>query len=252
MPCMAVPMRAEFMNVNMASSPLFGSAIIWPTASSKFNTAVAEARIPILCSIEPQVTGLRSPSEPSGLTRYLGTMNSDMPRVPAGARGISLFIVPKYLVKPDGSLGERNPVTCGSIEHKMGIRASATAVLNFDEAVGHMIAEPNKGLEAMFTFMNSARIGTAIQGIAHAEASFQGALPYARERRSMRALSGKKDPDYAADALIWHPDVRRMLLTQKAIAEGGRAMIYSAAQLADKLFNAVAEGNQARREEFDD
>ena len=175
-----------------------------------------------------------------------------LPGAPAGTRGLSLFIVPKYLVKPDATRGERNPVTCGSIEHKMGIRANATAVLNFDEAVGTMIAEPNKGLEAMFTFMNSARIGTAIQGIAHAEASFQGALPYARERRSMRALSGKKDPDYAADALIWHADVRRMLLTQKAIAEGGRAMIYSAAQLADKLFNAATEGNQAKYKEFDD
>jgi alkylation response protein AidB-like acyl-CoA dehydrogenase len=174
-----------------------------------------------------------------------------LPGAPEGRRGISLFIVPKYLVRPDGSLGERNRVTCGSIEHKMGIRASATAALNFDEASGYMIAEPNKGLKAMFTFMNSARIGTAIQGIAHAEASFQGALPYAKERRSMRALSGTKDPEHPADALIWHPDVRRMLLTQKAIAEGGRAMIYSAAQLADKLFNAVTEGNQARREEFD-
>jgi alkylation response protein AidB-like acyl-CoA dehydrogenase len=174
-----------------------------------------------------------------------------LPGAPAGTRGISLFIVPKFLVKPDGSLGERNPVMCGSIEHKMGIHASPTALLNFDEAVGTMIAEPNKGLDAMFMFMNTARIGTAIQGIAHAEASFQGALPYARERRSMRALSGKKDPDYAADALIWHPDVRRMLLTQKAIAEGGRAMIYSVAQLADNLFNAVTEGNQAKYKEFD-
>ena len=174
-----------------------------------------------------------------------------LPGAPEGTRGISLFIVPKVLVRTDGSLGERNPVDCGSIEHKMGIRASATAVLNFDDAVGYLIAEPNKGLEAMFTFMNTARIGTAIQGIAHAEASFQGALPYARERRSMRALSGKKDPDHAADALIWHPDVRRMLLTQKAIAEGGRAMIYSAAQLADNLFNAVTGGNQVEYQELD-
>jgi len=174
-----------------------------------------------------------------------------LPGAPEGTRGISLFIVPKILVNPDGTLGERNAVACGSIEHKMGIRANATAALNFDRASGYMIAEPNKGLEAMFTFMNSARIGTAIQGVAHAEASFQGALPYAKERRSMRALSGKKDPDFPADALIWHPDVRRMLLTQKAIAEGGRAMIYSAAQLGDKLFNAVAEGNQAAGEAFD-
>ncbi len=103
----------------------------------------------------------------------------------------------------------------------------------------------------MFTFMNTARIGTAIQGIAHAEASFQCALPYALERRSMRALSGKKEPEQVADALIWHPDVRRMLLTQRAIAEGGRAMIYSASQLADKLFNASTAGDTARYEEID-
>ncbi|TRZ57274.1 MAG: acyl-CoA dehydrogenase [Rhodocyclaceae bacterium] len=174
-----------------------------------------------------------------------------LPDAPPGTRGISLFIVPKFLVIPDGSLGTRNAVNCGAIEHKMGIRASATAVLNFDGATGYMIAEPNKGLEAMFTFMNTARIGTAIQGVAHAELSFQGALPYARERRSMRALSGKKEPDQVADALIWHPDVRRMLLAQKAIAEGGRAMIYGAAQLADKLFNAILQGDTTTQADLD-
>ena len=174
-----------------------------------------------------------------------------LPGAPAGTRGISLFIVPKFLVNGDGSAGPRNAVRCGSIEHKMGIHASATALLNFDGAVGSLISGPNKGLEAMFTFMNTARLGTAIQGIAHAEASFQGALSYARERRSMRALSGKKEPDSAADALIWHADVRRMLLTQKAIAEGGRAMIYAAAQTADLLFNAVLENDPATREQYD-
>ena len=134
----------------------------------------------------------------------------------------------------------------------MGIAANATAVLNFDGAIGTLIGAPNKGLEAMFTFMNTARIGTAIQGVAHAELSFQGALPYAQERRSMRALSGKKEPEQVADALIWHPDVRRMLLTQKAIAEGGRAMIYGASKIADKMFNAVTEGNQAAYKKYDD
>jgi len=133
----------------------------------------------------------------------------------------------------------------------MGIRASATAVLNFDAAIGQMIFEPNKGLEAMFTFMNTARIGIAVQGIAHAEASFQGALSYARDRRSMRSLSGKKEPDSIADALIWHPDVRRMLLTQKAIAEGGRAMIYAAAQTADRMFNATLEDDRAAQTQYD-
>ena len=174
-----------------------------------------------------------------------------LPDAPKGTRGISLFIVPKFMVNADGSVGERNPVVCGSIEHKMGIRASATAVLNFDEAIGYMIAEPNKGLEAMFTFMNTARIGTAVQGIAHAELSYQGALPYAKERRSMRALSGKKDADQVADALIWHADVRRMLLTQKAVAEGGRSMIYHAAKLADNMVNGILEGNQAKYEDYD-
>ena len=175
-----------------------------------------------------------------------------LPGAPAGTRGISLFVVPKLVVAADGAVGARNGVNTGSLEHKMGISANATAVLNFDGAIGTLIGEPNKGLEAMFTFMNTARIGTAIQGVAHAELSFQGALPYAQERRSMRALSGKKEPEQVADALIWHPDVRRMLLTQKAIAEGGRAMIYGASKIADKMFNAVAEGDQAKYKKYDD
>jgi alkylation response protein AidB-like acyl-CoA dehydrogenase len=175
-----------------------------------------------------------------------------LPGAPAGTRGISLFVVPKLAVGADGKVGDRNGVNTGSLEHKMGISANATAVLNFDGAIGTLIGEPNKGLEAMFTFMNTARIGTAIQGVAHAELSFQGALPYAQERRSMRSLSGKKDPDQVADALIWHPDVRRMLLTQKAIAEGGRAMVYGAAKIADKMFNSVVEGDQAKYKKYDD
>jgi alkylation response protein AidB-like acyl-CoA dehydrogenase len=141
-----------------------------------------------------------------------------LPDAPKGTKGITLFIVPKFTPNADGSVGARNPVACGSIEHKMGIRASATTVLNFDGATGYMIGEANKGLNAMFTFMNTARIGTAVQGVCHAELSFQGALPYAKERISMRALSGKKNPDLVADAIINHADVRRLLLTQKAIA----------------------------------
>jgi len=175
-----------------------------------------------------------------------------LPGAPAGSRGISLFVVPKICLNAEGGLGEKNGVTCGALEHKMGIHANATALLNFDAARGFMISQPNKGLEAMFTFMNTARIGTALQGVAHAELSFQGALPYARERRSMRSLSGKKDPDHVADALIWHPDVRRMLLTQKAIAEGGRAMIYGAAQIADRMFDMALTGNQEGYARCDD
>ena len=175
-----------------------------------------------------------------------------LPDAPAGTKGISLFIVPKFIPTANGGVGERNPLTCGSIEHKMGIRGSATAVLNFDEAEGYLIGELNKGLHAMFTFMNTARIGTAVQGLAHTELSFQGALPYAKDRMSMRALSGKKDPERVADAIIHHADVRRMLLTQKAFAEGGRSMIYHAAQLADKMADALAQGDQAKFDEYDD
>ncbi|MCH9826902.1 MAG: acyl-CoA dehydrogenase C-terminal domain-containing protein [Gammaproteobacteria bacterium] len=175
-----------------------------------------------------------------------------LPDAPPGTRGISLFVVPKIQFDDAGALGEPNHVVCSAIEHKMGIKASATAVINFEDSVGHLIGEPNKGLEAMFTFMNTARIGTAIQGVAHAELSFQGALRYAKERRSMRALSGKKEPEAVADAIIHHADVRRMLLTQKAIAEGGRAMIYFAAQYADHMVNGILEEDQKKFELWDD
>ena len=175
-----------------------------------------------------------------------------LPDAPKGTRGISLFIVPKFMVNADRSLGERNLVKAGALEHKMGIRASATCVMNFDGATGFMISEQNKGLEAMFTFMNTARIGTALQGVAHAELAYQGSVPYAKDRRSMRAVTGKKDPDHPNDALIWHADVRRMLLTQRAVAEGGRAMIYHAAKLADHMVASVAEGDKAKYADYDD
>jgi alkylation response protein AidB-like acyl-CoA dehydrogenase len=156
-----------------------------------------------------------------------------LPDSPKGTKGLSLFIIPKFLVAEDGSAGERNGVRCGSIEHKMGIHGNGTAVLNFDDAKGFLIGEPNQGLAAMFTYMNVARIGTASQGAAAAERSYQGAAKYARERLAMRSISGIKNPDGPADAIIEHPDVRRMLLTQRAIAEGGRAMVTYASQFAD-------------------
>jgi alkylation response protein AidB-like acyl-CoA dehydrogenase len=156
-----------------------------------------------------------------------------LPDAPAGTKGISLFIVPKFLVNEDGSLGERNGVHCGAIEKKMGIKASATCVMNFDGARGYLIGPENKGLACMFTFMNTARLGTAVQGLAHGELSYQGALEYARERLAMRSISGPKNPDGPADPIIVHPDVRRMLLTQKAFAEGSRAFIYFLGQLSD-------------------
>jgi alkylation response protein AidB-like acyl-CoA dehydrogenase len=175
-----------------------------------------------------------------------------LPDAPQGTRGISLFIVPKVLVNADGSLGERNGIRAESLEHKMGIKASATCVMALEGATGYMIAEPNKGLEAMFTFMNTARVGTAVQGVAHAELSYQNALAYAKERRSMRALSGKKEPEQVADAIIHHADVRRMLLTQKAVAEGGRAMIYFAAQYADHMVNGIVENDDKKYRLWDD
>ncbi|KAF0809553.1 acyl-CoA dehydrogenase [Alcanivorax sp. S71-1-4] len=171
-----------------------------------------------------------------------------LPDAPPGTKGISLFIVPKYL---PGKIGEDNGVSVGALEKKMGIKASATCVMNFDDATGFLIGPENEGLECMFTFMNSARIGTAMQGVCHAELSFQGALPYAKERRSMRALGGKQEPDKNADAIIHHGDVRRMLLTQKAIAEGGRAMLYFTAQYADQMIAGILEGDKKKQEYWD-
>jgi len=163
------------------------------------------------------------------------------PNSPDGTKGISLFIIPKFLVNADGSLGERNAVNCGSIEHKMGIHGSSTCVINLDGAKGWLLGPEHKGMAAMFTFMNSARIGTALQGLAAAELSYQNALPYAIDRHSMRALSGKKTPDKPADPIICHADVRRMLLTQKAFSEGARAMCYHAAMTADYMIYGETE-----------
>ncbi|KZX62912.1 acyl-CoA dehydrogenase [Stutzerimonas frequens] len=155
-----------------------------------------------------------------------------LPDAPAGSRGISLFLVPKVLVNDDGSLGERNSLSCGSIEHKMGIQASATCVMNFDSATGWMVGEANKGLAAMFTMMNYERLGVGIQGLATGERSYQSAIEYARERIQSRAPTGPIAQDKAADPIIVHPDVRRMLLTMKALNEGGRAFSsYVALQL---------------------
>ncbi|MDP2561026.1 acyl-CoA dehydrogenase C-terminal domain-containing protein [Psychrobium sp. 1_MG-2023] len=156
-----------------------------------------------------------------------------LPGAPEGTKGISLFIVPKFNVDQQGNLLEANAVSCGSLEHKMGIHGNSTCVMNFDGATGFLIGAENRGLNCMFTFMNSARLGTAIQGIAAAESSYQGALAYAKDRLQMRSLSGATNPQGKADPIIVHPDVRRMLLTQKAFAEGNRAMLYFGAQQND-------------------
>ncbi|MCD5985514.1 acyl-CoA dehydrogenase C-terminal domain-containing protein [Pseudomonas sp. CDFA 610] len=155
-----------------------------------------------------------------------------LPDAPAGPKGISLFLVPKFMVGDDGSVGERNTVSCGSIEHKMGIQASATCVMNFDDAVGYLIGEPNKGLAAMFTMMNYERLGVGIQGLASGVRSYQNAVEYALDRLQSRAPTGAQNKHKAADPIIVHPDVRRMLLTMKAFNEGGRAFSsYVALQL---------------------
>lgn len=156
-----------------------------------------------------------------------------LPDAPAGTKGLSLFIVPKFSLNADGSLGERNHVNCGSLEHKMGIHGNATCLLNFEGAIGTLLGEPHKGLQLMFTFMNLARLGAAMQGLAHAELGFQKSLAYTQQRLQGRSLSGAKNPQGAADPLIVHPDVRRMLMTQKALSEGMRMMAYYAAKRVD-------------------
>ena len=156
-----------------------------------------------------------------------------LPDSPPGTKGISLFIVPKRTIAADGSAGQANGVECSALEKKMGIHGSATCVLNFDQATGYLIGEENQGMRCMFTMMNSARIFVGIQGLGCAEAAYQQALDYARERLQMRSLSGPKNPDGPADPIIVHPDVRRMLLTQKALVEGGRALAYYTVRQAD-------------------
>ncbi|PMR67709.1 acyl-CoA dehydrogenase C-terminal domain-containing protein [Halomonas heilongjiangensis] len=168
-----------------------------------------------------------------------------LPDAPEGSKGISLFVVPKFLPTETGEPGERNGVACGSLEHKMGIHGNATCVMNFDGARGFLVGPPNKGLACMFTMMNAARLGVGIQGLGLTEASFQNALAYARDRLQMRALSGPQAPEKPADPIIVHPDVRRMLLTQKAFAEGGRMLVLYTAQMLD----IVEHGQEAAERE---
>ncbi|MEM9758897.1 MAG: acyl-CoA dehydrogenase C-terminal domain-containing protein [Pseudomonadota bacterium] len=163
---------------------------------------------------------------------------------PAGTGGISLFIVPKRLSDENGALRERNSVSCGSIEKKMGVKASATCVLNFDAATGYLLGRENRGLAAMFTFINASRISAASQGVAHAELGFQKSLAYAKDRLQMRSLGGPRNPEQPADPIIVHPDVRRMLLTQKAFAEGNRLFNHF---LAMQLDLVGADTDESRR-----
>jgi len=160
-----------------------------------------------------------------------------LPDAPKGTKGISLFAVPKFLVNADGSLGARNPVSCGALEHKMGIHGNATCVMNFDGALGSLVGEPHKGLNAMFVMMNAARLGVGMQSLGLTEVAYQNSVAYAKDRLQMRSLTGPKEPDKVADPIIVHPDVRRMLLTQRAYAEGARAFAYWVALMIDTELN---------------
>jgi len=157
-----------------------------------------------------------------------------IPGGPEGIKGVSLFIVPKFLVNEDGSLGARNGVSCGKIEEKMGIHGNSTCVMNYDEATGYLLGEEHKGMRAMFTMMNEARIGVGMQGLAQAEIAYQNALAYARDRLQGRDVTGTKNPDGPADPLIVHPDIRRSLLDQKSFAEGARAFLLWGANMIDQ------------------
>ena len=168
------------------------------------------------------------------------------PDAPEGSKGISLFVVPKFLVNDDGSLGDRNAVSCGSLEHKMGIHGNATCVMNYDGATGWVVGEENKGLAAMFIMMNAARMWVGMQGLGQAEIAYQNAVHYARGRRQGRALTGPKDLDEKADTLFVHPDVRRMLMEAKALTEGLRAlMLWGALQVDLAHHAATGEERQA-------
>ena len=157
-----------------------------------------------------------------------------IPNGPDGVKGISLFIVPKFLVNEDGSLGERNQVSVGKIEQKMGIHGNATCVMNYDDATGYLVGEEHKGMRAMFTMMNEARLGVGLQGLSQAELAYQNALAYAKDRLQGRDITGVKNPDELADPIIVHPDVRRNLMDQKCFSEGSRALILWGASIIDK------------------
>ena len=168
-----------------------------------------------------------------------------LPDAPAGIKGISLFLVPKFVPDNQHEPGDRNSVTCASIEHKMGIKASATCVMNFEEATGWLVGQPHKGMQAMFTMMNDARLGVGMQGLGIAEIAYQAAGAYAKERLQGRAITGTKQPDKPADPLIVHPDIRRILLTMRSFTEGARALTCWIARNLD--FRDKAETNEGRQ-----
>jgi len=173
-----------------------------------------------------------------------------LPDAPKGVKGISLFLVPKFLPRADGTPGERNGVTCSALEHKMGIKASATCQMSFDDAKGWLVGEPHKGMRAMFTMMNSERLSVGIQGLGAGEAAYQGAVAYAKERLQGRSLVGTKRPDLPADPILVHPDVRRMLMTIRAYNEGCRALGAWVARSLDVMEHHPDPAERRRAEDF--
>jgi len=222
-----------------------------------------------MCLTEPQcgtdLGMLRTKAEPQGDGSYRLTGNkifisagehdlaenilhlvlARLPDAPAGSKGISLFLVPKWKVNADGSLGERNAIWCGGLEEKMGIHGNATAQIVLDGAEGSLVGEPNKGLAAMFVMMNAARLGVGMQSLGLTEVAYQNAVAYAMDRLQMRSLSGPKAPDKPADPIIVHPDVRKMLLTARAYAEGGRALAMYTTLLLDQQLASEDESVRA-------
>jgi alkylation response protein AidB-like acyl-CoA dehydrogenase len=224
-----------------------------------------------MCLTEPQcgtdlglVKTKAEPTQTSGLYKITGTkifissgdhdfgdniihiVLAKLPNAPEGTKGISLFLVPKYMPTADGGLEKKRNVNCIGLENKMGIHGGSTCQLAFDGALGWLIGQPNQGLKYMFTFMNTARLGTALQGIAHAEVSYQNSLSYAKERIAMRSLTGAKAKDKPADPIIVHPDVRRMLLFQKSIVEAGRAFVLELSTMADEMYVAKTQEERDR------
>jgi alkylation response protein AidB-like acyl-CoA dehydrogenase len=211
------------------------------------------------CGTDLGLLKTRAEAEPDGTYRITGTkifisagehdlsdniIHLVLARIegaPAGVKGISLFIVPKFLVNADGSLGARNAVSCGAIEHKMGIHANATCVLNYDGATGYLVGQENKGLAAMFTMMNEARLGVGLQGLAQSEIAYQNARAYARDRLQGRSLTGPKNADGPADPIIVHPDVRRILMDARAFNEAARAFTFWTALYGDLLHRSPDE-----------
>lgn len=169
---------------------------------------------------------------------------------PEGIKGISLFVVPKFILSEDGQLGPRNSLSCGGLEEKMGIHGNATCVMNYDDATGWLVGEANKGMRTMFVMMNEARLGVGMQGLAQAEVAYQNAVDFARDRLQSRALTGPAAPDKPADPIIVHPDVRRMLMDQKAFIEGARAFAYWTALCGDLQHKAPDEKDRARAADY--